>query len=168
MWVQYGLPLSALVAGSLTYALHRADPDHKRAAEQAAAAERIRAIRFAARRDVFISKPMRAIERNRAWVDTVNQLRANGYSDEQIAFIAQYTPELLMDKNANGRPDILDTPPTSLPSGLHNDNPRIVASETPVEQGDGALDWIRANLPIARREDGNGENPTSGRESGRR
>ena len=107
-WVQYGLPLSALVAGALTYLLVRADPDHKRDEEHTAARERVQGVRFKARQRALLSPAMARIEAQRAWMDAIKELRAAGYTERQIAFMTQYTPDLLMDNDANGRPDIMD------------------------------------------------------------
>lgn len=120
-WVEYGLPLSALIAGALVYMLVRADPDHTRAQEEAAAAERVAGVRFKARHQALLSPAMTRIEFQRAWMDTVKQLRSAGYTEEQIRFMTQYTPELLVDADGNGRPDVLDTPaalPTHLPTNV--------------------------------------------------
>jgi len=107
-WIGYGLPVAALVAGSLTYMLKRSDPDHKRRDEAASAKEKAAMLRFTARREVALSPQMRAIERQKAWVDHVNFLRMSGYSDEQVRFIMADTPELLVDGDADGVPDLLE------------------------------------------------------------
>lgn len=108
-WVNYGLPLSALIAGILVYGLKRADPDHKRAAEAAAATEQAKAKVFAAKRKVALSPEMQRIEEQRQWMDFVNQLRLSGrYTDDQIAYIVRGTPELLTDQNNNGIVDLLE------------------------------------------------------------
>jgi len=107
-WVGYGLPIAALVAGSLTYMLKRTDPDHKRQDEAATAKEKAAMLRFTARRDVALSPQMRAIERQKAWIDHVQYLRMSGYSEEQIRYILADTPELLTDGDADGTPDLLE------------------------------------------------------------
>jgi hypothetical protein len=114
MWLQYGLPLSALVAGSLTYLLVRSDPEHKREQERVSAAESKAALRFNARRRAMLSPAMRRIEAQRAWVDVIKELKSAGYSRQQIEFMIQFTPELLMDNNGNGLSDILDDEPGRL------------------------------------------------------
>lgn len=115
MWVEYGLPISALVAGALTYLLVRSDPDHTRSQEQAAAKERVTAVRFKARHQALLSPAMTRIEYQRAWMDAVKELRSAGYTEEQIRFMMQYTPDLLVDNDGNGRPDILETPQVARP-----------------------------------------------------
>lgn len=107
-WIGYGLPISALIAGSLTYALKRYDPDHKRTDEAAVAREKSTMLRFAARRDVALSPQMRQIERQKAWIDHVRYLRTSGYSEDQIRFMMADTPELLIDGDADGIPDLLE------------------------------------------------------------
>lgn len=118
MWVEYGLPISALIAGALTYLLVRSDPDHTRSQEQAAAQERVTAVRFKARHQALLSPAMTRIEYQRAWMDAVKELRSAGYTEEQIRFMMQYTPDLLVDNDGNGRPDILDTPRVARPMNV--------------------------------------------------
>ena len=108
VWVQYGLPLSALIAGSLTYMLVRADPDHARDQERAASVERTSALRFKARQAAMLSPAMARIEAQRAWMDTIKELQAMGYTEQQIRFMTQYTPELMLDNDNNGRADVFD------------------------------------------------------------
>ena len=109
-WIQYGLPLSALIAGSLTYVLMRVDPAHKRDQERAATAERVDAMRFKFRQRALLSPAMRNIEKQRAFMDVIDELRSAGYTETQIRFMIQPTPELLADGDENGTPDILEMP----------------------------------------------------------
>jgi hypothetical protein len=109
-WIQYGLPLSALIAGSLTYVLMRVDPAHKRDQERAATAERVDAMRFKFRQRALLSPAMRNIEKQRAFMDVIDELRSAGYTETQIRFMIQHTPELLADGDENGTPDILEMP----------------------------------------------------------
>ena len=136
-WIQYGLPLSALVAGALTYMLVRADPDHKRDEEHTAARERVQGVRFKARQRALLSPAMARIEAQRAWMDAIKELRAAGYTERQIAFMTQYTPDLLMDADANGRPDIMDAIEP-------HDRPRVVPPARP-----SLADRARAALGIS-------------------
>lgn len=108
-WISAGLPLSALAAGILVYMLKRTDPDNKRQMEIEAAQEAVTMTRFAARRDVRTSPQMRAIERQREWLQAVQDLRTAGYTEAQIRFLLADTPELLVDGNKNGRPDLLES-----------------------------------------------------------
>ena len=108
VWVQYGLPLSALIAGSLTYMLVRSDPDHARDQERAASVERTNALRFKARQAAMLSPAMARVEMQRAWMDTLKEMRAMGYSERQIQFMMQDTPELMLDNDGNGRADVFD------------------------------------------------------------
>jgi hypothetical protein len=114
-WVDYGLPLSALVAGILTYALTRTDPDLKRKDEETAAEEKIKAIKFSSRRDVAISAQRMAIEKQRAWIDFIKKLQTQGYSDQQIRFMLQGVPELLVDGDGDGRMDLLEPGDGAIP-----------------------------------------------------
>lgn len=107
-WVQYGLPLSALVAGSLTYILLRVDPAHRRDEERAATAERVDAMKFKFRQKALLSPALLNIERQRAFMQVIEQLRRDGYTDAQIRFMIQHTPELMADGDENGTPDALE------------------------------------------------------------
>lgn len=108
IWIGYGLPISALVAGSLVYMLKRTDPDHNRADESAAAQEKMAMMRFTARRNVALSPQMAAIERQKAWVDHVNMLRMSGYTENQIRFMMADVPDLLIDADGDGNLDLLE------------------------------------------------------------
>lgn len=108
LWVQYGLPLSALVAGSLTYILQRVDPAHKRDQERAATTERIDAMKFRYRQRAELSPAMLNIERQRAFLLVIDGLRRQGYTERQIQFMISHTPELLTDGDENGAPDVLE------------------------------------------------------------
>jgi len=114
-WVDYGLPLSALIAGVLTYALTRTDPDLKRKDEETAAEEKIKSIKFSSRRDVAISAQRMAIEKQRAWIDFIKDLQTKGYSDQQIRFMLQGVPELLVDGDGDGRMDLLESGDGAIP-----------------------------------------------------
>lgn len=114
-WVDYGLPLSALVAGVLTYALTRTDPDLKRKDEETAAEEKIKSIKFSSRRDVAISAQRMAIEKQRAWIDFIKDLQTKGYSEQQIRFMVQGVPELLVDGDGDGRMDLLESGDGAIP-----------------------------------------------------
>jgi hypothetical protein len=114
-WVDYGLPLSALVAGILTYSLTRTDPDLKRKDEETAAEEKIKAIKFSSRRDVAISAQRMAIEKQRAWIDFIKDLQTKGYSEQQIRFMLQGVPDLLVDGDGDGRMDLLESGDGAIP-----------------------------------------------------
>ena len=149
-WINYGLPLTSLIAGILTYSLTRADPDLKRKDEETAAQEKITMIRFGARRDVEISPQRQAIEKQRAWIDFVKELRSAGYTELQIRYMLQDTPELLIDQDKDGRMDLLEDAP-QLPAPQSNaprqnqpgnGMPRRMAAsgQRPPEQARGAAD----------------------------
>lgn len=126
LWVQYGLPLSALIAGSLTYTLLRVDPTHKRETERTATAEQVDAMRFKFFQKARLSPAMLNIEKQRAFMMVVDDLRRQGYTEQQIGFMISHTPELLADGDENGTPDVLQvsqpvvgqntyTPPQAIP-----------------------------------------------------
>lgn len=117
MWVQYGLPLSALIAGALTYTLLRVDPAHKRDGERAATAERVDAMKFRFFQKARLSPAMLNIEKQRAFMMVIDDLRRQGYTESQIRFMIQHTPELMADGDENGTPDVmqLGNAPQSIP-----------------------------------------------------
>ena len=108
-WINYGLPLSALVAGSLAYALKAVDPDRKRLAEMTAADEKVKMLRFAATRDAMLSDTMKAIEKKRAWIGIVRQMKDAGYTEKDIRYMLAAAPDLLFDGDSNGTPDLLES-----------------------------------------------------------
>ena len=93
-WVQIGLPMSALVVAAMTYKLLKADPNHKRANEEALAAEKKTAAEHKARHGVMTSDAMMTIYERRTWRETVNDLAAQGYDEEEIAFMTSHIPAL--------------------------------------------------------------------------
>lgn len=107
-WVQYGLPLSALIAGSLTYTLMRVDPAHKRDQERAATAERVDAMRFRFFQKARLSPAMLNIEKQRAFMMVVDDLRRQGYTEQQIRFMISHTPALMVDGDEDGTPDVME------------------------------------------------------------
>lgn len=84
--------------------------------------------------------------------------------------------QLAVDRDGNGVPDVFEpgkqTPPKLVdgnPPALHNDGdqPRILASESPVEQGGERPDVIYTGLPTSNEIRGsNGERPTTRPQSG--
>lgn len=108
LWVQYGLPLSALIAGSLVYVLMRVDPAHKREIERAAMSELVDAKRFSFFERARLSPAMLDIERQRAYMQVVEDLRRAGYTDRQIQHMMRHVPELMFDGDENGTPDVLE------------------------------------------------------------
>lgn len=149
MWVQYGLPLSALIAGSLTYTLMRVDPAHKRDQEHAATAERVNAMRFRYFQRARLSPAMLNIEKQRAFMMVVDDLRRQGYTEQQIRFMISHTPELMADGDENGAPDVLE-----LDAPRKNTHPAPVGNTThnaPRQEVD--------VIPLAQPQPGQGERP---------
>jgi hypothetical protein len=138
-WVDYGLPLSALIAGILTYSLTRTDPDLKRKDEETAAEEKIKAIQFSSRRDVAISAQRMAIEKQRAWIDFIKMLETKGYSQQQIRFMLQAVPELLVDADRDGNLDLLESgdAPQAAPQP-RQEVPAARPTPAPARNGSGA------------------------------
>lgn len=152
MWVQYGLPLSALIAGALTYTLLRVDPAHKRDGERAATAERVDAMKFRFFQKARLSPAMLNIEKQRAFMMVIDDLRRQGYTEGQIRFMIQHTPELLADGDENGTPDVmqLGNVPHRAPVGNStHDTARHAADVIPLAQP-AAGQGERPNGPPAR------------------
>ena len=152
-WVQYGLPLSALIAGSLTYTLMRVDPAHKRDQERAATAERVDAMRFRFFQKARLSPAMLNIEKQRAFMMVVDDLRRQGYTEAQIRFMISHTPALMIDGDEDGTPDVMEigaptvgnpTYPATLSNithatPRHDDPPQVIPLAHPAptpEQGE--------------------------------
>ena len=93
-WVQWGLPLSALIVAALTYRLLKEDPKHKRANERALAAEKITAAEERARFAVTMSDAMMTVHQRRVWRETVHDLAAKGYDADESAFMTAHIPTL--------------------------------------------------------------------------
>ena len=154
IWIGYGLPISALVSGSLVYMLKRTDPDHKRADESAAAQEKMAMLRFTARRNVALSPQMAAIEKQKAWVDHVNTLRMAGYTEKQIRFMMADVPELLIDADGDGNLDLLDesTPPrrkAKKPGITEQIRRRWTGKQTEQDSADHAIPGTAVPVPTA-------------------
>ena len=132
-WVQYGLPLSALIAGSLTYTLMRVDPAHKRDQERAATSERVNAMKFRFFQKARLSPAMLNIERQRAYLQVIEELRRQGYTEGQIRFMMSHTPDLLADGDENGTPDVLEVGRQQLGNNTHN-APRHAPDVIPLAQ----------------------------------
>jgi hypothetical protein len=94
LWLNYGLPISGIVAGVFAIKMILADPDHQRAEENSAAEEERTANEFNARTAVQNSDAMKLVEQRKVWRDYANGLRAKGYTDAEIDFILSHVPEL--------------------------------------------------------------------------
>lgn len=93
-WLQYGLPLSGIIAGVLVTRMILSDPSHQRAEEEAAAEEQRVGTEHLARSQVENSHAMYAVQVRRAWRDYVHQLEAQGYDEDEINFMLANVPEL--------------------------------------------------------------------------
>ena len=94
LWLNYGLPVSGIIAGVFVIRLIRADPDHQRAEEETAAAEERTANEFNARSNVENSEAMKLVQQRKIWRDYALGLRAQGYTEDEIGFILSHVPEL--------------------------------------------------------------------------
>lgn len=147
LWVQYGLPMSALIAGALTYTLMRVDPAHKRDQERAATSERVDAMKFRYFQKARLSPAMLNIEKQRAYMAVIEGLRREGYTETQIAFMIRHTPELLTDGDENGTPDVLETGPAHVRQNTHDALPTVY----PLAQPAAGQGEAKPNGPAARR-----------------
>ncbi len=126
-WVSWGLPLSALVISAMTYRMLKADPAHKRNNERALAAEKKASAEFNARQGVVMSDAMMTIHERRVWRDTVRDLAANGYDEDEIAFMTAHIPTLqeLTDRPKPAaepelKPGLIDRARAKLSNSTHN------------------------------------------------
>ncbi len=122
VWLNYGLPISGIVAGVFVIRLIRADPDHQRAEEETAAAEERTANEFNARNTVENSEAMKLVQQRKIWRDYALGLRAQGYTEEEIDFILSHVPELRGMPSAvaaqpAARPTLIDRARAMLPGG---------------------------------------------------
>jgi len=110
-WVQYGLPVSALVMGALFYLTLRLDPDATRADDEAETLEMFARVKHAARQEVLASPQMRAVIRQAEWQRLPAVVgRQMNLTDGQIAALVRQAPQLL-DLNNDGVPDIHEAAP---------------------------------------------------------
>lgn len=116
-WIAVGIPLSALVAGTLTYVLKRVDPAELRALANAAASYFEEEMAFGITNAIKTGPQAQRVIEQRAWLDYIASLKLQGYSPTQIQFMLSHVPALSADGDGNGRPDLLDasTPPTPGP-----------------------------------------------------
>lgn len=147
-WVSYGLPLSALIAGVLTYTLARQDPEHKRANEEALGHETIRANEFNAYQGARTSGAMLLIQRRRAYRDVLEKLRTEGYDEAEIALMTDHVPQLLLDAPT--------TAPPATPSLVDRAKSKLGISTHVTEQGDPTIIPLMADAATP----GQGNGPT--------
>ena len=122
-WVQYGLPVAALIVGIEFYVMLRLNPDAARADDEAELRERFARIKHGARLEVMASPQMKAVIRQMTWQQLPPVIgRQMNLSEAQIRALITQAPELL-DLNGNGIPDIQET-------GSANGHGRPVANPT--------------------------------------
>jgi hypothetical protein len=116
----------------------RVDPAHKRDQEQAATAERVDAMRFRFFQKARLSPAMLNIEKQRAFMMVVDDLRRQGYTETQIRFMIQHTPELMADGDENGTPDVMQVGQPAVSQNTQN-APQIIPLAQPGQgEGNGA------------------------------
>lgn len=132
-WLQYGLPLSGIIAGVLVTKMILSDPSHKRAEEETAAEEMRVGTEHGAKSAVANSEAMYAVLVRRSWRDYIRQLEAQGYDQDEIAFMLANVPELRSiqaPQPKQERPSLADSVRGALSRNTHNtprqDEPEIV------------------------------------------
>lgn len=115
-WVAVGIPLSALVAGTLTYILKRVDPAELRALANAAASYFEDEMAFGITNAIKTGPQAQRVIEQRAWLDYIASLKLQGYSPTQIQFMLSHVPALSADADGNGRSDLLDAVSTPAPA----------------------------------------------------
>jgi len=93
-WVDFGLPISALITGSLLYVTHRLDPDHAREAAAISAKEQQDNVKFQAKHEVKTSPAFLAVEKKRAWREAIQEMANDGYEPEEIRHMLSHMPTL--------------------------------------------------------------------------
>lgn len=144
-WTTYGLPVSALVIGSIFYLILRLNPDAKRRDDQAELAEKFREIDHNAELEVMLSEQMQVVLRQMKWQTLPRVLgRQLNLTEQQIEALMRQAPQLL-DLNSDGVPDI-----QQLPAGRGQTEPALPPTTSPTPQPDIAqliTDFLR-NIPI--------------------
>lgn len=136
-WIAVGVPLSALFAGTLTYILKRVDPADLRALAHAAAGYFEEEMAFQVKNAIRVGPQAQKLIEQRAWLDYVDNLRLEGHTDEQIAFMLRFVPELSRDGDGNGRPDILDAGRRHPPAPPVNELAPFPVPHRPTRPGNG-------------------------------
>lgn len=93
-WINYGLPVSAVITGVLFYFTLKSSPENRRIEGEKAAESKRAEDDFSARQGVYESPEFTAIQARRAWIDIVNGLKRDGYDDHEIDFMLQRQPQL--------------------------------------------------------------------------
>lgn len=83
-------------------------PAELRAMARAAAGYFEEELAFQVKNAIRVGPHAQKIAEQRAWLEYIDGLRLQGFTDEQIGFMLQYVPSLAQDRNNNGRPDLLD------------------------------------------------------------
>ena len=162
-WVQYGLPISALVMGIEFYVMLRLNPDAQRADDEAELQERFTRIKHNARLEVMASPQMKAVIRQMTWQQLPPVVgRQMNLTDSQIAALTRQAPQLL-DMNGNSIPDISESAAAAQPGDLELED--LVAYLVEERLREHAAQPVRPT-PVAAYDnghgpDGNGANPTS-------
>jgi hypothetical protein len=78
-------------------------------------------------------------------LEVIDGLRRSGYTEDQIRFMISHTPELMVDGDENGRPDVLETgpqvvaqPPPQISNPAYNAPRQVAAPPAAAGQGGGA------------------------------
>jgi hypothetical protein len=140
-WLHYGLPLSALVTGSLFYVVLRTDPNHRREQENMAAEENEEMVVFQTRQEVLNSLAMASVRTQQVWLTVVDDLRKRGFTEQQIAYMTAHVPEL-RHPSAPALPSgeevasPLDFPSVMVrPNSTGENRPRVVTQFAPSANG---------------------------------
>lgn len=162
-WVQYGLPISALVMGIEFYVMLRLNPDAKRAEDEAELQERFSRIKHNARLEVMASPQMKAVIRQMTWQQLPPIVgRQMNLTDSQIAALTRQAPQLL-DLNGNNITEISESAATTQTGDLDLEDlvaylveERLREREVQPDHTTPVTVYGNGHGP-----DGNGANPTS-------
>jgi hypothetical protein len=122
-WVNWGLPVSALVVGVEYYLILRLNPNLRRIQDQKELEEQFAQAQHEAEVEVLNSDQMRVVLRQMKWQtmpDKVGQML--GLTEAQINYVKKFAPQLF-DGDGNGVPDIIEGNRPSLPSGQEQPGP---------------------------------------------
>lgn len=175
-WLQWGLPLSGVIAGWMVIRMILADPAHKRAEEQAATEEQRISNEEAAKSDVQNSDAMYSVQVHRAWRDYANGLYAQGYNEDEVEFIMSHVPELRAIAKSRGQAQppaagLIEQIKSALGKNAQNTPPQEPATKPASGQGDRVLttfatseeEVLKALAELAQHRAANGQEPPTPR-----
>jgi dipeptide/tripeptide permease len=102
-WVRFGLPVSALIVGSVFYLVYRLDPEAKRTADKMELKELFEQANHEAKVEVMVSPQMKTAMKQMLWQSLPVEVgREFGLNEKQIESVVQGAPELMPVRTFQG------------------------------------------------------------------